>query len=54
MKAKFTLISITFALFAYTTDAQQPTFPKPDKSKNIRFGQKQPAPSSLSGIKRIY
>jgi len=35
-------------LLAFTTDAQQPSFPKPDKSKNIPFGKKQPAPSSLS------
>jgi len=54
MKAKFTLISTTLALFVYFTHAQQPSFPKPDKGKNIPFGQKQPAPSSLSGDQKIY
>ena len=48
MKVKCTLTSITLVLFAFTTHAQQPSFPKPDKSKNIPFGKKQPAPSSLS------
>jgi len=48
MNAKFTLLSMIIALFAVITDAQQPSFPKPDKSKNIPFGKKQPAPSSLS------
>jgi ELWxxDGT repeat protein len=52
MKAKFTLISATLALFVYFTDAQQPSFPKPDKSKNIPFGQKQPAPSSLNDVQK--
>jgi hypothetical protein len=48
MNGKFTLVSVTMVLLAFTTNAQQPSFPKPDKSKNIPFGKKQPAPSSLS------
>jgi len=48
MKAKFTLISVTILLFASIARTQQPSFPKPDKSKNIPFGQKQPRPSSLT------
>ena len=48
MKGKFTFISITIALFAFIASAQQPSFPKPDKNKNIPFGKKQPAPSTLS------
>ena len=48
MNVRFTLLSMTMALFAFASQAQRPSFPKPDKSKNISFGQKQPAPSLLS------